>query len=124
MWMTWRPASCSPPDGGMCGAHYILGVEDVPFRTVLDLASELTGIHRRTVALPVGLALLIAGAAEWWGWLGGTPFITRSWVRVFLEDRRADIGPARTDLGYTPRGLREGLGETLAWLRTTGALPQ
>jgi nucleoside-diphosphate-sugar epimerase len=67
--------------------------------------------------LPAGAALATARAAELWGRLGGTAFITPGWVRVFLEDRRVDLEPERRALGYRPRLLRQGLAETIAWLR-------
>ncbi|HEX9579813.1 MAG TPA: NAD-dependent epimerase/dehydratase family protein [Gemmatimonadales bacterium] len=107
---------------GRSGAHYILGGEDAPFRRVLDTISEITGTRRRVLPLPRGAALAVATCAEWMGKLGGKPFITPQWVRVFLEDRRADITPARTDLGYAPRGIHQGFGETAAWLRSAGLI--
>ena len=107
---------------GRRGAHYILGGEDAAFRQLLDMVSDVAGTRRWVFPLPVGAALAVASAAEWWGRLGGKPFITPHWVRVFLEDRRADIGPARADLGYAPRGLRDGLVDTVGWLRSTGLI--
>jgi farnesol dehydrogenase len=108
---------------GRSGAHYVLGGEDASFRRLLEVASDVSRLHRRVVAIPVGAALAIARAAEWWGRVGGHAFVTSGWVRVFLEDRRADITPARRDLGYAPRPLVEGLTETIGWLRETGQIP-
>lgn len=102
---------------GRPGAHYLLGGENASFRALLDLVAELGGVRRRTLALAPTVAFALARAAELWGALGGTAPITREWVRVFLEDRRGDIAPARGDLGYAPRPLREGVAETIAWLR-------
>ncbi|MBI3982769.1 MAG: NAD-dependent epimerase/dehydratase family protein [Gemmatimonadetes bacterium] len=109
---------------GHSGTHYVLGGEDASFRQLLEFASDVARLHRRVVALPVGVALAFAGAAEWWGHLGGRAFITRGWVRGFLEDRRADSMPARQDLGYAPRGLNDGLSQTVAWLRAAGKVPR
>lgn len=103
---------------GRSGDHYVLGGENISFHGFLRLVSELAGTERRTVSLPAAMALAAACAAEAWGYLGGTAPITPAWVRVFLEDRRADIAPAREVLGYAPRSLREGLAETIAWLGT------
>jgi nucleoside-diphosphate-sugar epimerase len=103
-------------DRGRTGAHYLLGGENVSFRAFLALVGELGGRRRRVMALPMPVALAAAHAAEWWGRLGGIAPLTPSWVRVFLEDRRGDIGPAQADLGYAPRPLRAGLTETIAWL--------
>jgi len=101
---------------GKSGAHYILGGENASLRAVLDLASRLTGTRRWVVPLPPGAALAVGRAAELWAAVSGRCFITPGWVRVFLEDRRADITPARRDLCYEPRPLEQGLGETLTWL--------
>jgi nucleoside-diphosphate-sugar epimerase len=58
----------------------------------------------------------VALIAETWGRMGGSAPITRGWIRIFLEDRRVDIEPARRDLGYRPRSLRAGLAATIRWL--------
>ena len=107
---------------GRRGAHYLLGGENITFRGLLQTASAVAGIDRRVFALPARLALAVGGAAELLAYVGGRPPITRSWVWTFLEDRRADIGPAQDDLGYRPRGVREGLEETIEWLRRTGVI--
>ncbi len=102
---------------GRSGARYVLGGdENLSLRAFLALVDELTGGHRRVLTLPPALGLTVARAAEVWGRLGGTPPLTAGWVRVLLEDRRADIAVTRRDLGYRPRPLREGLQETVAWL--------
>ncbi len=108
-----RLAACH----GQPGAHYVLGGEDASFRGLLRLIAELSGVRRWVVALPAGAALATARTAELWGRLGGAAFITPGWVRVFLEDRRVDLEPERRALGYRPRSLRQGLAETIAWLR-------
>jgi farnesol dehydrogenase len=107
---------------GRGGSHHVLGGENASFREFLGLVSEVAGVRRRVVALPRGLALAAARAAELWGRLGGTVPITPGWVRVFLEDRRMDVGPTEAALGYRPRGLRQGLAETIGWL--AGRVPR
>jgi nucleoside-diphosphate-sugar epimerase len=97
-------------------AVYTIGGENVSLRDFLALASDLAGIRRRMLAIPPWAGYALAAAAELSGRLGATPSITRAWVRTFLEDRPADIEPARRDLGYAPRSLRIGLAETIAWL--------
>lgn len=105
---------------GRPGAHYLLGGENASFRRFLDVVSRVAGSRRRVVALPPALAFAAAHAAELWGRLGGTVSVTREWVRVFLEDRRGDITPARRDLGYAPRSLEDGLRDTIDWLGGAG----
>jgi len=107
---------------GRSGAHYILGGEEnLALPSFLQLVGEIAGRRYRTVALPAALGLVVARAAEFWARLGsGTP-ITRGWIRVLLEDRRVDITASCEELGYHPRPLRDGLSETIRWLRSTGS---
>lgn len=108
-------------DRGERGAHYILGGgENVSFIDFLDLVGDIAGRRRRSIALPARVALSVARAAETWARLGGSTSMTPGWMRVFLEDRRADIGASRRDLGYQPRSLTSGLAETIQWLRANG----
>jgi farnesol dehydrogenase len=103
------------------GAHYVLGgPENASIVQLLRLLDELGGVHHRVLRLPKSVAFAFGHAAELWGHLGGTVLITPRWVRTFLEDHRVDIGPARFELGYTPRSLRRGMAETIAWLRRAG----
>ena len=101
---------------GASGAHYALGGENASFRVFLALVAAATGVHRKVVALPPAAALAAARIAELWGRLGGVAPITPGWVRVFLEDRRVDITPARCELGYAPRSLATAIAETVGWL--------
>jgi len=101
---------------GRSGAHYVLGGDNASFRDLLELATRITGIRRAVLPLPARAAIGVAVAAETLGRITGHCPITPGWVRVFLEDRRADVSPAREGLGYRPRPLIEGLRETLAWL--------
>jgi farnesol dehydrogenase len=103
------------------GAHYVLGgPENVSFGDLLGLVEELSGVHRHLLTLQPRTAVAVGRLAELWGHLGGSVSLTRGWVRTFLEDHRVDIAPARRDLGYDPRPLRRGVGETIAWLRREG----
>jgi farnesol dehydrogenase len=102
---------------GRSGAHYVLGGDNASFEEFLDVVAELGGVRRRVVPLSPMVALGVARLAETWGRLGGIAPITPGFVRVFLEDRRADLTAVRQDLGYRPRSLREGLATTIEWLR-------
>ena len=105
---------------GRSGAHYLLGGENITFRDFLGLVAELSGVRRWVIPLPARVGMLMGSASVLWARMGGRALLTPEWVRTFLEDRRADIGPARQELGYAPRSLREGLTQTIAWLRREG----
>lgn len=106
---------------GRRGAHYVLGGgENLSFADFLKLVGDIAGRRRHCLAAPASMALAIARAAETWARFGGSTSITPGWMRVFLEDRRADISSSRHELGYRPRSLRSGLSETIRWLRANG----
>lgn len=102
---------------GLQGEAYVLGGENASLQELLNLAGAAANVSRRTVPIPPGLAMALARGAEWWGRLGGSAPMTRRWVRTFLEDRRVDVTPTCRALDYHPRPLREGLQETIQWLR-------
>ncbi len=102
---------------GARGAAYVLGGDNVAFAQLLDLIGEVAGTRRRVVAGPPPVARARGPAPPRWGPHGGAPPLPPGWLRTFLEDRRADITPAREALGYRPRSLRDGLTETVDWLR-------
>jgi farnesol dehydrogenase len=106
---------------GRPGTHYMLGGgENVSFREFLDVVAEVSGSRRRTIALPAAAAMTVARGSEALTHLGVGASITPGWVRVFLEDRRVDISATRDELGYEPRALRDGICETVRWLRGNG----
>ncbi len=107
--------------GARRGTHYVLGGPgNVSLVGLLGLVDALSGVHRHMIAVPPRPALLCARLAETWGRLGGSVSLTSGWIRTFLEDYRVEITPARRDLGYDPRPLHQGIGETVAWLRREG----
>lgn len=102
---------------GEPGGSYALGGENCSVEELLELVAEVSGRERRTLAIPPALALTAGGLFELGGRFGAPVPITRGWVRDFLQDHDVDIGPTTEALGYRPRPLREGLAQTVEWLR-------
>jgi farnesol dehydrogenase len=102
---------------GRSGAHYVLGGENSSLRGLLGLVGELSGVRRPLVGIPRPAAIAAAHAAVLWGRMGGSTVMTPAWVRSCLTDQRVSSEAAGRDLGYRPRSLRQGLEETIAWLR-------
>jgi nucleoside-diphosphate-sugar epimerase len=102
---------------GRPGAHYVLGGENTSLRGLLSIVARLSGVRRWVYPLPPRVAVVAAGAVELCGRVIGQVPITRDWVRLFLEDQRVDTSVTDAELGHTPRGLEEGVRETLEWLR-------
>jgi farnesol dehydrogenase len=100
------------------GRHYVLGGEEnVSYRELLEILTKLSGVHRHVLGVPTGPVVAVAAAARRLGPLGRALPLTPGWVRILLEDRRVDIRATREELGYRPRPLERGLGETIEWLR-------
>jgi farnesol dehydrogenase len=109
---------------GRAGEHYTLGGENLSLRDLLNLVAEVAEARPRwVIPLPTPMALTVGHASLLLARLGGPSLITPEWIRTFLEDRRVDIGPTREALGYHPRPVREGLTETIGWLRREGYVP-
>jgi len=104
-------------DRGRTGAHYLLGGQDLSFRDFLRQVAEISGVYHRVVALPRSAAIAVGYAAILIGQFGGRVLITPDWVKSLLVEWGADSGPARRDLGYAPRPIRERIAETISWIR-------
>lgn len=102
---------------GVPGGSYVLGGENCSVEELLELVAEVSGTQRSTLAIPPALALTVGWILEVAGRFGTPVPITRGWVRGFLQDHDVDIGPTTDALGYHPRPLREGLAQTVEWLR-------
>jgi len=101
---------------GARGAAYVLGGENLTISQLLDLVAQVTGRRHRVVAAPQAAARAVAWACELAGRLGLEPLITRDWVDVLTQDRPMSSERAEAELGYRPRGAREGIAATVAWL--------
>lgn len=103
---------------GHSGAAYQLGGQNAPLTEFLQTISDVSGIQRRVMPLPVQLVAPAAHLGECWGKMGGHPSLTPEWLNNFLEDRPVDISRSCRDLGYEPLSLRQGIAKTLPWLLT------
>jgi dihydroflavonol-4-reductase len=92
---------------GEPGRRYLLCGEVASFSTVLNRTAELWGSPHRVQALPPGTTLPP----------DALPWARRSEVYGKLGPVRIDDAQARA-LGFQPRGIDEGLGITVDWLRT------
>jgi dihydroflavonol-4-reductase len=99
-------------DKGESGERYVLCGEVAPFSVVLHRFAELMGSPHRAAALPPGTDL----AAD------APLFARRSEVYGKLGPIRVDDARARA-IGFTPRGIEDGLSITARWLKQAPGLP-
>lgn len=109
---------------GVPGVRYLLGGEDVSWRTLHGLVADLAGVGQPVLELPAAAAWLAAGAAEAWGRLTSTqPLSTREEATTvgryywYASDRAREIG-------YAARPAREAVAASLAWLAIGPDLPR
>lgn len=105
---------------GRAGRRYTLGGENLTLSDFLGLVAEASGVRRRTLAVPVRLAALVGTTAELWGRVGGSPFITRGWIRTYLQDHAVGIEATSAELGYRPQPVAVGIQRTVEWLAAAG----
>lgn len=104
------------------GTRYVLGGENVSQGDFYELVADLTGVPAPTRHLPDGLAKVLGSVDRALARLrGATPKLTPDLVEIYRHDWALDSSKAGRELGYQPRTLRAGLGETLAWLQESGA---
>ena len=105
------------------GRDWILGGENADQRTFWRLACAHAGLPPVRLRVPLLLARLIARREAIRAALGGRePTLTPGAIDVFAHDWALDSTRARRELGFEPRGLDEGLADTVRFLRAGGRL--
>lgn len=98
---------------GVSGEEYLLGGENVSYRTFFDIVGEIAGKHRPIINIPYQASLLIGKvnlfAAEN---LGIQPTITTPWVRRYIQNWGVNSSKI-LDLGYQITPLKEGLAQVV-----------
>lgn len=102
--------------------RYVLGGENLSYDAFFEILKQESGLNYRLYHLPVGLMLLAARLMLIFSKLSGrAPMIVPGLVRKFNHHWRVSSAKAKGDLDYAPRSVRQGLQQTLAWLKETQA---
>lgn len=111
------------PPAQPAGRRYVLGGENVTQAEFYRLVGELTGAKIPKLRMPDLLAKTAGALQKAWSQLRGTtPPLTPDLVEIYRHDWAYRSDRAKTELGYAPRTLRQGMTETAAWLRSRGEL--
>ena len=109
-------------DKGRAGESYVLGGEITTMRGLIDTVARISGKKPPKRAMPTGMLKVMAPAGPLVGKVMGQPPNLRELISsadgVTFWARH---DKAMRDLGYSPRGLEQGIRETLA---AEGRLPE
>ncbi len=109
---------------GVAGRRYLLGGENISWRTLHSTVGDLTGVGGPYLEMPTVAAYLATLAAEGWARLAGTESLSSrdealTIGRFYWYDHRR-----AADLGYRPGSARAALAESVAWLVAGPHLPR
>jgi dihydroflavonol-4-reductase len=109
---------------GEAGERYLLGGEDVSWRMLHTLVSDLAGVPGPFAEMDAGSAWAVSAATEWWAQLRDTtPLTTRE--EASTVGRFYWYTSARAQaLGYAARPARAAVAASLAWLAVSPELPR
>ncbi len=109
---------------GVPGERYLLGGEDVTWRMLHTLVSDLAGLPGPFAEMSAGSAWAAAAVGEWWARVSGsTALATRDEATTVGRYYWYSSGKA-AGLGYAPRPARAAVAASLAWLAVSPDLPR
>jgi NAD+-dependent farnesol dehydrogenase len=104
---------------GRPGERYFLAGDNVDMNGLFERLHEASGLRPPRWHLPYAAAAAVGLAQLAWAELTGhPPQLTHREVAVFREHWAYSSAKAGRELGYHPRSLREGLRQTVDWLRS------
>lgn len=103
---------------GRAGERYLLGGEDATYHELFDTIAQIGGKKHKLYKMPLGVMLTFGKMQLFMAEnFGRQPMITPGWVRKYLYEWRVSSEKARNELGYEITPLKEGIQETVNWLR-------
>ena len=111
-------------EAGEDGERYLLGGDDVSWRSLHATVAELAGVPGPFAELSAGSAWAVAAAGEWWaGVTSGEPLSTKEEASTIGRHYWYSSAKA-AELGYAARPAREAVASALAWLAVSPDLPR
>lgn len=103
---------------GKPGERYLLGGEDATYHELFDQIAEIGGQKHKLYKMPLGVMLAFGKLQLFLAEnFGRQPMITPGWVRKYLYEWRVSSEKAKKDLGYEITPLKDGIQQTVNWLR-------
>jgi nucleoside-diphosphate-sugar epimerase len=103
---------------GRPGERYLLSGEDASFNDMIAVVAELSGKTYRMIKIPQFLLFFVSSMMLVYARLTGTePIIVPGFIKKYSFDWKVSCEKARKELGYEPRTLKQGISNTLEWIR-------
>jgi len=103
-------------DKGRNGQIYILSGHLVDVATLWQLVQELGTLPGRMITIPARLAQFAAWFAEkYFIFFHKKPSLTKYSIETLHSNASISNEKARSELGYSPRSLRETMSDTVRW---------
>lgn len=101
---------------GRTGEVYILSGAHVKLMQLRETVQEIAGVRSPAVIVPFGPARLLANLMErFYRLTKSTPRFTSYALRTVRDNSVFSCAKAQSELGHTPRPLRETIADTIAW---------
>lgn len=106
---------------GRTGERYILNGENVPHRTLMTLAAEVTGGRAPWITIPRGLMAPLATLVDLLNRVRrSTPLVDGSQLHLSMRDMYFDGSKAERELGFTGGSAQASVVEAWKWYREHG----
>jgi farnesol dehydrogenase len=103
---------------GKPGERYLLSGEDASFNDLISIMSEVSGKIYRMYRIPQSVLLFVSSMMVFYARLSGSePVIIPDYIRKYSFDWRVSCEKAGKELGYMPVTLKQGMTNTLEWIR-------
>lgn len=90
---------------------YVLAGPAATQKRVYELAADALGVSPPQEHVPVWMGMLAAQLEEFRALLGEEPRLTKEHISILSSDRVFDCHNSETYLGFSPRGIEEGIRE-------------
>jgi len=104
---------------GKPGERYVLGGENVTYRELFGHIREASGVDKKLLPVPYPLMITVAVVMQLFARVTGIPpLIVPGLIRKYNHNWIVSSEKAIRELGYQPAGLRQGIRQTVEWLRS------
>ncbi|MFT6872580.1 MAG: nucleoside-diphosphate-sugar epimerase [Roseivirga sp.] len=103
---------------GRAGERYLLGGDDATYFELFDAIADIGGTKYKLYKMPLGVLLTFGKVQLFMAEkFGRQPMITPGWVRKYLYKWSVSSAKAKSELGYEVTPLKQGIQNTVDWLK-------